>query len=127
MERTWVKKYGSLPHDTLYDHPDKFAMALWRDHGFSIKTADLAAAVLASMSTPANKNELVTNLTNGMAQKSGWKGHEKARPKFDAAVNHCPPEIVRDPPRRMTEDPIPDTPLDERPNIKHVQLQPESV
>jgi hypothetical protein len=128
MEQTWVKANGSLLHDTRYNDPDKLAVTLWKDHEFAMKTAYLAATTLSSVNAPANKDELLTEWTSAMTQKSGWKGHERlTRPKLDAAVKHCTSEIAGPNPRAMTVDPIRGIPLDERPNMTSLQLPQKSV
>lgn len=128
MEQTWVKANGSLLHDTRYDDPDKLAVTLWKDHEFAMKTAYLAATTLLSVNNPANKDELLTRWIAAMVRKSGWKQHETVtRPKLEEAVMHCTSEIAGAHPRAMTEDPITGIPLDERPNMRNIQLPLESV
>jgi hypothetical protein len=128
MEQTWVKAKGSLLHDTRYDDPDKLAVTLWKNHEFPMKTAYLAATTLPSVNTPANKDELMKLWTAAMTRQSGWKGHERVTlPRLAEAVKRCTSEIAGAHPRAMTEDPITGIPLDERPNMRTIQLPQESV
>lgn len=120
MENTWVKKNGSLAHDTLYDDQDKLTMSLYKNHGFSIQTAELAATTLPSVSAPEDKDELMNLWVVEMVRKSGRKQHETVTlPKLRNSVLFCPVTMGM---RAMTEDPIPDIPFDGRPNIRHIQI-----